>query len=228
MGNKALFWDFDGTLIQPNRSSFCSLKEALLQLHYEIADEHIAAVLRSVLSWNNWEHSYEDATGDQWWDRLFDDLIPFYERNGITDYEKVNSLLKENVTSFRWYSLFEDTDRVLRYCMDKGWRNYIVSNNYPELPQAIEMLGLAPYFEGYAISSLVGYEKPHPGIFRYAMELAEHPEDAYMIGDNPMADIQGAHSAGMKTIFLHPADRAPCLDADFNCVSLTEIMSIIG
>ena len=227
MGNKVLFWDFDGTLIHPNRSSFCSLKEALLQLHYEISDEQITAVLCSVLSWNNWERSYEDATGDRWWNHLFDALVPFYERNGITDYKKVDSLFKENVTSFRWYSLFKDTEMVLRYCMDKGWRNYIVSNNYPELPQAIEMLGLAPYFEGYVISSLIGYEKPHPAIFHYALEASGHPEASYMIGDNPVADIQGARSVGLKTIFIHPAHKDPCPDADFICTDISKIMSIL-
>ena len=224
---KALFWDFDGTLIHPNQSSFCSLKEALAQCHHDVSNDDIKEALRASLSWNNWEVSYEDCTGDGWWAQLFHDLTPFYKRHTITDYETVNTLFKKNVTSFRWYSLFEDAKPVLEYCLDKGYKNYIVSNNYPELPQAIELLGLAPFFSGYVISSLVGYEKPHPGIFHFAMELAGHPKDVYMVGDNPIADIHGARSAGLKTIYIRPTDKEPCQDADFNCVSLIEIMSII-
>jgi FMN phosphatase YigB (HAD superfamily) len=47
----------------------------------------------------------------------------------------------------------------------------------------------------------VGYLKPHPRIFQHALELmGTQPEETIYIGDNPVADIAGAQSAGMRAV----------------------------
>ena len=73
----------------------------------------------------------------------------------------------------------------------------------------VEGLGLAPYFSGVIVSALVGYDKPQKGIFRLAMEMAGNPQTAYMIGDNPMDDLQGARDAGLIPVGVDRAARAP-------------------
>lgn len=223
---KAIFWDFDGTLVHRNDESFCALREALQLNGYLIEDSHIRAALHIAHPWNHWETSYEDQTGEKWWDRLFSKLSDFYEQHGVLKVDKVNSAYKKRILSFSCYTVYDDAAMVLEYCQKQGYHNYIISNNYPELPQAVEKLGLAQYFSGYMISADIGFEKPRPEIFRQAITMAGNPDTCYMVGDNPVADIRGAKEVGMRTILVHSA-RGPFQDADHNCGSLTEIMEII-
>jgi len=223
---KAIFWDFDGTLVHRNNESFCALKEALQMHNYIIEDSDIQAALNIAHPWNHWETSYENETGEKWWDRLFSKLSDFYKQHGVIEIDKVNSAYKKRILSFSCYTVFDDAPTILEYCQNLGYRNYIISNNYPELPQAIAKLGLAAFFSGYVISADIGFEKPRPEIFQYAIKMAGDPEICYMVGDNPVADIQGAKEVGMQTILVHPA-KGPSQYADYNCESLTEIMKII-
>lgn len=223
---KAIFWDFDGTLVHRNDESFCALKEALQLNNYVIEDSDIRAALHIAHPWNHWETSYESETGEKWWDRLFSKLRCFYEQNGVLDVDKVNSAYKKRILSFSCYTLYDDAAMILEYCQKLGYRNYIISNNYPELPQAVEKLGLAEFFSGYMISADVGFEKPRPEIFHHAIAMAGNPDICYMVGDNPVSDIRGGKNVGMKTILVHSA-KGPSPDADHNCESLTEILEII-
>ncbi|MER3601311.1 MAG: hypothetical protein C4339_01165 [Nitrososphaerota archaeon] len=82
----------------------------------------------------------------------------------------------------------------------KGYRLGLVSNfSYaPFLRARLEGLGLSGFFEVLAISHEVGYRKPHPAIFRFALErLGCAPEEALMVGDTPSEDVYGARKLGM-------------------------------
>jgi putative hydrolase of the HAD superfamily len=105
-----------------------------------------------------------------------------------------------------------------------GYKNYILSNNFPELPLVIEELKLLVYFDDYVVSSNVGYEKPRLELFQFALSVANFPDYCYMIGDNPIADIIGGKSAGMKTIFVHKDCNS---DADYTCKKLSEIPALL-
>lgn len=222
---KAIFWNLDGTLVHRNDESFCSLREALQLNGYMIEDSHIRAALHVAHPWNHWETSYEDQSGEKWWDRLFSKLSVFYEQHGVLDVDKVNSIYKKRILSFTCYTVYDNTAMILEYCQKQGYNNYIISNNYPELPKALEKLGLAEFFSGYFISADIGFEKPHPEIYRHALTMTGNPEICYMVGDNPVADIQGAKKAGMHTIYVH--NSMPSLYADHTCENLIQIMDII-
>ena len=224
---KAIFWDFDGTLVHKNDESFYALKEALQLNGYMIDDSDIRAALHIAHPWNHWETSYENQTGEKWWDRLFSKLSDFYKKHGVLEVNKVNSAYKKRILSFSCYTVFDDAAMILEYCQKIGYRNYIISNNYPELPQAVEKLGLAAFFSGYMISADIGFEKPRPEIFREAITMAGNPETCYMVGDNPVADIRGAKEVGMHTILVHSTNSlTQC--ADHTCERLTQIMEILN
>jgi len=53
-------------------------------------------------------------------------------------------------------------------------------------------------------SSEHGLMKPHPSIFRAALDLANVPAgESLMVGDSVRQDIDGALAAGMRAILLH-------------------------
>ena len=224
MRGKAIFWDFDGTLILPNESFLWAWEYGMNSCGYGVDAETLRSVLHASCTWYRPEESYENARGKAWWEVLFEKFEPFYSQMKISreDGQKINERFREYILDYRNYSVYEDARRTLEDCRALGFRNYILSNNFPELPEVIEKLGLSQLLDGYVISSRVGYEKPRKEIFDSAVELAEHPEICYMVGDNPVADIQGARQAGMKTILVHgkPEQR---VHADFVCPSLGDI-----
>jgi HAD superfamily hydrolase (TIGR01509 family) len=84
----------------------------------------------------------------------------------------------------------------------------VVSNFSGNLRPCLAELDLLQFFTVTADSTLVGASKPDPRIFQYALTaLACSPNQAWMIGDNPDADIGGAARLGLKTCWLAPAER---------------------
>src|SRR5207249_1587212 len=53
-------------------------------------------------------------------------------------------------------------------------------------------------------SSEHGFMKPHPSIFRAALDLAGvKARESVMVGDSVKQDVEGALRAGMRAILLH-------------------------
>lgn len=63
--------------------------------------------------------------------------------------------------------------------------------------------GLDALVDGVCISDDVGFSKPDPRIFELAAERAGATLDgAWMIGDNLVADVGGAHGVGVRSVWL--------------------------
>jgi len=92
---------------------------------------------------------------------------------------------------------------------------------------SVELLELLPV---RIYSCDIGYRKPHPRIFRHALEAADlRPEETIFVGDTPKADIQGAHRAGMITVLKDPHDRhrPGRVPPDYTIRSLCELAAIV-
>jgi FMN phosphatase YigB (HAD superfamily) len=94
--------------------------------------------------------------------------------------------------------------------------HYPLSSHTPELPALVDALGLTELVEQTSMSAAIGAEKPSPAIFELALGSAGlmAASDAWMIADNPIADIQGAHNVGIRVLLadgayskLHRYDR---------------------
>jgi putative hydrolase of the HAD superfamily len=102
----------------------------------------------------------------------------------------------------RGWELFDDTVPALTELRAAGWRHAILSNHVPELPGLIGALGLSGLVDVVLTSAITGYEKPHPEAFALAFEASGQPEQAWMVGDNPIADVEGAQAAGIPAILV--------------------------
>ncbi len=80
----------------------------------------------------------------------------------------------------------------------------IVSNGRAALQRAkVDAAGLAARVDGVLVSSEVGARKPHPSIFERALCIAGvRADEALMVGDHPVADIEGARAAGIPACML--------------------------
>lgn len=110
-------------------------------------------------------------------------------------------------------TLFPDAVDTLRWLRGRGYRLGSVTNRGyggPRFHQEMRDLGLAELFEVVAISCDVGYLKPHPRIFQYALERMElTPDETVMVGDSMRADVEGSKTLGMIAVWRRPPAGEP-------------------
>lgn len=88
----------------------------------------------------------------------------------------------------------------------RGLKLGVISNWDQRLPLLLERLDLAEPFDTFAISAIVGVEKPHPRIFETALAaLGVAPECTLHVGDSRRDDVEGAQGAGMQAWLLAPS-----------------------
>lgn len=106
--------------------------------------------------------------------------------------------------------LMEGTFELLDY-LRPHYRMHILSNGFREVQyKKIENSGLMPYFDKIILSEDAGINKPHPGIFTYALvNTNSRRSETLMIGDSLDADIVGAHNSRIDQIWFNPADVPP-------------------
>lgn len=95
---------------------------------------------------------------------------------------------------------------------------HIITNGFAEI-QAVKMNSseIAHYFVNVVTSENANAKKPDPLVFQYAMDISGATvSESLMIGDNYEADILGAKSVGMDTVFYNPqgmvVDNKPTYD----------------
>jgi putative hydrolase of the HAD superfamily len=100
------------------------------------------------------------------------------------------------------WTIIDGAEEALLVTKSAGFRNIILSNHATELPELVSSLGLASVIEQTITSATVGAEKPNPFIFTFAMTVAgvTGASEVWMIGDNPIADIEGAQNVGISAI----------------------------
>ncbi|HEY7331923.1 MAG TPA: HAD-IA family hydrolase [Candidatus Limnocylindria bacterium] len=101
-----------------------------------------------------------------------------------------------------WH-VFRDALPALDALKSRGLVIGAVSNWVWQLPELLHSLELVRHFDFIAASARVGFEKPHPEIFRYALEQAGvRPEEAIHVGDHIDADVQGAQGVGIFPVLI--------------------------
>ena len=85
-----------------------------------------------------------------------------------------------------------------------GWKAVVVSNGTAaQQERKLVKTGLSDHLDAWVISENAGVAKPDPRIFQMAAEAVGLTLDgAWMIGDSVEADIGGAHSLGLRTVWL--------------------------
>ena len=120
---------------------------------------------------------------------------------------------------------------VLARLKSDSWKVGVVTNGRL-LAQTLKMevSGLMPLLDGWAISEEVGVSKPDPAIFRVAAERCGAPDlaTAWMVGDDPASDIGGAHALGMRTVWMSRGRiwDEPAFRPDFTVATFPEAVEL--
>lgn len=122
------------------------------------------------------------------------------------------------------YRLFDDAWPVLTELRDRGFSIGVISNWEGWLTKLLEACGVARLLDFSAISGVVGYEKPDPRIFHWAIDAAlVAPSEILHVGDSPRDDVAGARQVGLEAVLLDRHGRH--VDAEVRrVVSLRELL----
>lgn len=156
---------------------------------------------------------FEACTPDS--DRKF--WLHFYryvlEKLGMwqeVDEERAHKLCHELYELYiapEYYELFDDVLPVLRQLQERGFHLAVISNFAPTLPQILQAKGVAQYFDPIIVSTLVGFEKPDPRIFTYALEITGYAaDDVLYVGDHEVNDVWAPKQAGIHSIRIKRYD----------------------
>ena len=168
--------------------------------------ERIRERMRGVYPWSRHQHGHEHlGDADAWWRELTPHMAAAIAACGIDparSRELAGEFRARFLDSRRGWEVYPDVPAALALTRRSGWRNVILSNHVPELPRLVADLGLGEHVDDVHTSGASGWEKPHPRAFALALQACGEPAERWMVGDNPLADGEGAAAAGIPAIIV--------------------------
>ena len=196
---KFVFFDVGNTLLFPNRERIhAPLAERgltpdpghLRDLECRIKNQFDSLMTR--------DGSHDHSFWSMFYTQLFAEI-------GLHD----DTLLDQLVTSIRnsanWDRVLPGTSKHLQQIGER-YPIGVISNADGMIENVLRACGIAGCFRTITDSGLVGYEKPHPEIFRHALkQMNAAPEESLYVGDVYSVDYLGATGAGMKAVLMDVA-----------------------
>jgi putative hydrolase of the HAD superfamily len=212
-GARLLIWDFDGTLAHRRGETGWSILLAEALEAEEPGHGHSADTfrphLREGFPWHRPDVAHPElCEPEAWWDSVRPQLARAYEAAGYAPeraVELADAARRLYVDPGVGWALFDDTLRVLERLTQAGWTHAILSNHVPELRQIVAGLGLDEVVALISCSAETGYEKPHPEAYASVLDPLG-PAEAWMVGDNVVADVLGAEALGIPAVLVRRPD----------------------
>jgi FMN phosphatase YigB (HAD superfamily) len=228
---RLLIWDFDGTLAHRRGETGWSILLAEALDAEEPGHGHPADVfrphLRDGFPWHRPEVAHPElCEPEAWWASVRPVLARAYEAAGYAParaLELAEAARRLYVDPDVGWELFDDTLPALERLSRAGWTHAILSNHVPELRQIVAGLGLDDAFELVSCSAETGYEKPHAQAFASVLDRLR-PAEAWMVGDNVVADVLGAEAVGLPAVLVRRPDPRAARYAD----SLDGVEDVLG
>jgi len=228
---RLLIWDFDGTLAHRRGETGWSILLAETLDAEEPGHEHSADTfrphLREGFPWHRPEVVHPElCEPEAWWASVRPVLGRAYEAAGYgpaRSLELADAARRLYVDPDVGWELFDDTLAALGRFSHAGWTHAILSNHVPELRQIVSALGLDEVVAFLSCSAETGYEKPHAEAFASVLDSLG-PAEAWMVGDNVVADVLGAEAVGLPAVLVRRPDPRAARYAD----SLAGIESFLG
>jgi putative hydrolase of the HAD superfamily len=128
----------------------------------------------------------------------------------------------------RQKQLLPDACMVLDYLKTK-YRLHLITNGFEKVQRSkLFHACLESYFDHIFISEEIGYKKPEPEIFEYALRSAGAKKtQSLMIGDDWDADIMGALQFGMEAIYFNPSGKTVSHNHVIQIRALKQLMHLL-
>ena len=193
---KVIFFDVGNTLLFPNRE----------RIHAPLAERGIvpdADLLRDLecRTKNQFDAMMTDNgnTDHSFWWMFYSQLL---SEIGLNDDAVRDQLVASIRDSGNWDAIPPGTAEQLHEIGER-YQIAVISNADGKIEDVLRRCGIAQCFRTITDSGLVGYEKPHPEIFRRALKsMNAAPEESLYVGDVYSVDYVGATGAGMLAMLM--------------------------
>lgn len=231
MKYRHLFFDLDHTLWDFDANA----RETLTELYaiYSLEDKvqapfqdfHTAYLHHNAILWDRYHKGYINRE-ELKWKRMWRTLLDF--KIGDEQLARNMSVTFLDILPTK-KRLFEYTTEILDYLDKKGYKLHMITNGFEKSQWSkLNNSGLAKYFTHVITSEISNSVKPRKEIFQYATNKANAliPE-SIMIGDNPLADIQGAINAGMDSVYVNHTNAPISLSPTYTITHLRQLENIL-
>lgn len=212
---RGILFDMDSTLVEADW--FSLVKKAVTDSGIHCSEkEYSFAWKRAVMQWRNWiqpdkwepSFEYDKQVGYMW----AGEIVKCLGGGNACQLRAVNKMY-DYFVDIRFFYIFEDVLPALKQLKKLGFKIGVVSNWNWLLPELCDNLGLGVFTDVIITSARVGFLKPHPMIFRLAVQgINLPPESLIFIGDRVDVDIKGAVSSGMTPILLNRFSNSNAFD----------------
>jgi putative hydrolase of the HAD superfamily len=135
------------------------------------------------------------------WRRI---IAAVFHELSAADAEDLFQSLWQHFAQPQHWQLYEDVSPAIRRLKDNGLRLGIASNFDARLIEIVNAKPALAACEQVFISSQVGFVKPDPRFFAtVSSQLEVPPSQILLVGDDELADVQGARAAGWQTLWLN-------------------------
>jgi len=197
LGLRAVFFDAGNTLVFADREKTLA---PLKSRGVSIPEETIFAAERAARRFRDVNAGDPSHTDQQYWNIYYEELLSKLPGND----DLLPDLTAAARNSSSW-SVVPPGTREILLRLKLRYRLAVISNSDGHIADLFERVGLADCFETITDSGNVGFQKPHPEIFRAALRsLDVAAEQSVYIGDVYSIDVAGALAAGMQAIIMDP------------------------
>ncbi len=197
---KVIFFDVGNTLLFPNRE----------RIHAPLAERGIvpdAEHLRDLecRTKNRFDGMMiaEGAADHSFWWMFYSQLLSEIGLQNDAGADVIRDQLVAGIrNSANWDQIRPGTAEQLREIGER-YQIAVISNADGRIGDVLQRCGIAHCFRTITDSGLVGYEKPHPEIFRQALKSMDAaPGESLYVGDVYSVDYLGAAGAGMQAMLM--------------------------
>jgi REG-2-like HAD superfamily hydrolase len=230
---RAVFLDIGETVMRPNPSWEGVYSIAFEEFGVEVGMDELHAALRRAYHHGGWgfEDGFDPTEESSFERSVAIDAAAIAELGLDPMPEAFYRRLAELFTVTSHWHIFPDAYPALAALKDRGLTVGAVSNWVWNLPELLHALDLVRHFDFIAASARIGFEKPHPRIFEWALEQAKvAPHEVVHVGDHVDADVLGARGVGIEGVLIdrnrrYAADEVP--DGVAVIGSLEELLPIV-
>lgn len=202
-----IFFDLDNTLWDHRRNAYLTIQELFnkysIQEKFRIDFEEFHRIYHDINE-KLWEQIRDGEIDKEYLrkHRFYDTFLHFGVDDEVLSMEFENHFL-DQILSFN--HLVDGAEDLLKYLKDKNYKMHIISNGFQEVTERKCILsGIVPFFETITSADSIGVRKPDEKIFEYSVNLANTSKNhSILIGDDWIADVQGAQNFGMEVIFFN-------------------------
>jgi putative hydrolase of the HAD superfamily len=215
---KAVLFDLDGTLYDRDALAVALFDEQYAAFASELPSISRERFLRDVHAMDDHGHGLKEVG------------YPTLVQSWGLEAALADRLLAHFWANFDRYCRPDpDTRSTLEELRRRGMKLGVITNGPSEMQRhKLALLGLERAFDTVCVSGEEGVRKPDEEIFRRALaRCGVGAHESLFVGDHPVADIEGAHRAGLRAVWKFVPYWPPVVTNVPEIRALSELLALV-